>query len=122
PKVGPTRTLLARAVAVPPVITVRKAAARPPHNRRLQALHVVHQCGSDTAVVPHFGLLAHPNAIVNHAADVLGEMAVKVRRNYADGFFEQDFDARFGFRRAGAPGSEEGQARKRSVLDEVAAR
>jgi hypothetical protein len=72
--------------------------------------------------VRHFGFLAYPNAIVNHAADVLSEMAVKVWRNHPDSFLEQDFDARFGFGRTRASGSQKGQARKRSVLDEVAAR
>ena len=43
-------------------------------------------------------------------------------RAFADGFVEQDFDARVGFRGGGTPGSQEGQAGKRGLLDEVAAR
>ena len=48
---------------------------------------------------PSFGIfefLADPDAVVDDAAEVLGEMAVDLRRDAADGLAEQHFDAAVG--------------------------
>ena len=42
------------------------------------------------------GIFTNPDTVVNHAADVLGEVTVQVRRNGRKWFIYKDFDMRLG--------------------------
>jgi hypothetical protein len=79
------RALVARAHALAPVIVVGEAAAGPAHQRHLDGLqgrdHVV-------AIAPGVGdlaVLADPDALVDAASQVLGELAVDLGLDHRTG-------------------------------------
>ena len=63
---------------VAPVVPVGEAAARPAQVRRAEALHVVHELLPDAVDVRDPRVAADPDAVVDHAPEVLDEMAVDV--------------------------------------------
>ncbi len=109
PEVGAARAAGARPGAVAPVVAVGEAAAGPADDRRLDALQRLDERRADAARVRHARVLADPDAVVDDAAEVFGEVAVDVAVDGADLFADEDFDARVG----GARGTREAGARAR---------
>src|SRR5262249_8968348 len=79
PEVGVAWAILARANAVAPVVTVGETAARPADDAGFDPAHVFNQFFADAADVRDFGIFADPNPVVDHAAQMLDEMAVNIR-------------------------------------------
>ena len=103
PEIGAARALRARPDAVAPVVAIGKTPAGPAHDGRLEPPHVLHEFASDAALVADLGILPHPDAVIDDAADVLREVAVKIGRDDADRFIEQHFNRRGGICRACDP-------------------
>ena len=80
------RALLAGADAVHPVVLVGEAAAGPAEDRNLDPLQRLHHVVADAARVGDRAVLAHPDAAVDAAAQVLGELAVDVAVDRCLGF------------------------------------
>ncbi len=108
PEVRAAGAALARAHAVAPVVAVGEAAAGPAHDGGLDAAQRIHQRAAHAVDVRHPRRLAHPDAVVHHAAEVLDEVAVDLGSDGADGLIEQDVDAGVG---GGARGPGRGAAR-----------
>jgi hypothetical protein len=90
------RPLVARSDAVAPVVLVGEAAARPPHHHAAQPPYMLDQAAANSVNVGHFRLWADPDAVVDDAADVLGEVAVNRRLDRADGVIESHSDGHLG--------------------------
>ena len=125
PKVGAARAFGHRPDAVFPVVAVGKAAAGPADHGRLDLLQRVGQSFADTVGIGDLGIGADPDAVVDHPAEVFGEVAVDLRRDGAEGFVEHDVDSGVEGGR-GAKGRlwqhRSRSQRKRRVLEELAAR
>src|SRR5262249_44264706 len=78
PEVGVHRTLRTLADAVAPVVAVGEAAARPAHDRRLDPAHVLDQRRAESADVRYLRVFTYPDAVVNHAAQMFGEVPVQI--------------------------------------------
>jgi hypothetical protein len=78
PEVSAPRTLVSGADAVAPVIAVGKASAGIAHHRGFDLPHLLDQFFADTINVWNFGLLTHPEAVVNHSAKIFREVTVDV--------------------------------------------
>ena len=94
PKVSPPRTLVYGADAIAPVIAVGETAARETHDRRFDLPHLVDQFLANAIHVRDFRVLAYPDSVINHSAQILGEMAVDIRGNGAERLIEKDIDPR----------------------------
>src|SRR5689334_15251211 len=92
PEIRMTRPILSRPYAVPPVVAVREASARPTDDRRLYQLQIVDQGLSNSTDVRNFRVLSNPDSIVDTAAQMLCEMPVDVRGYRSDRFVRQDFN------------------------------
>src|SRR5205814_9325614 len=79
PQVPGLRPFLARPDAVGPVVGVRKAAARPANNRRVNLLERFDGVFAEAVVVRNGRIRPHPHAAINAAAEMLGEVAQYVR-------------------------------------------
>ena len=86
PPAEPHRTRAARADAVAPVVRFGEASARPADQRNVRRPHFVDDEFAEPADVRYIGIRAGVDAVVDDAADVLGEHAVQVGRNPADRF------------------------------------
>src|SRR5262249_1308536 len=64
--------------AVPPVVLVGETAARPPQHGDVQVLERGDDVVAHAARVRDRGLLPDPDAVVNQAPEMLGEVAVDV--------------------------------------------
>src|SRR6185437_12119982 len=94
PKIRAFRAPVAWADAVAPVVAIGKASARPANNRRLDALQIVDEFFPNASDVRNFSVLSDPDAIVNTAAQVFGEMSVNVGRNRSYWLIRENFDGR----------------------------
>ena len=94
PEVGAPRTLVGRPDAVAPVIAVGKASAGKANDRRLDLPHLVDQLFADAIHVWDFRLLAHPDAVVDHAAEIFGEVPVDVGRDRSQRLAQKNLDPR----------------------------
>src|ERR1019366_3178875 len=115
PEVRPLGALVARSDSVAPVVTVGKAAARPANHRRTDAPQRFDQRLPQAAYVRNRRILAHPNAVVNHTAQILDEVPVDLRRNRRDRLVNQSLDqtvARGGSQRGSARHTGGGRAQK----------
>ena len=57
---------------------------------------MIDERAADAAVVRHLRALADPDAVVDDAAEVLGEVPLDLWRDAADGLVQQNVDARVG--------------------------
>src|ERR1019366_5960452 len=96
PEVGTLGAFVARTGAVAPIVLVGKAAAGPANHARLDAPKGIHQLFAKPANVGDARVFAHPDAVVHHAAQIFDEVPIDLRRDRADGFIEQNVDARLG--------------------------
>ena len=78
PDVGAERPLVARADAVAPMVAVGKAAAGPAEIRDFNFLERGDNVVAHAAGVRELCVFADPQAVVNAAAQMLGEMSVDV--------------------------------------------
>ena len=76
--VGDGLARLLGADAVLPVVGIGKAAAGPAHDGNADLLQRVHHILAHTVDVGDGRVLAHPNAVVHQAAQMLAEVAVNV--------------------------------------------
>ena len=93
PEIRSAGALVGRAKAIAPVITVRETPSRKAHDWRLDLAHFVDQFFANSIDVGNFRVGAHPHTVVHHAAQILREMAVDVRRNRPQRFVGQHFDS-----------------------------
>src|SRR5262249_35713553 len=84
PEVRATRAIFAGPDAVAPIVAVGEASTGPTDDARLDPLHRFDQRLSDAADVRDLRVFADPDAVVDHAAQVFGEMAVDFRSDSAD--------------------------------------
>src|SRR5206468_3852286 len=61
-----------------PVVRVRKTATRPTQVRRADSPHIVDKLRADSVRVRDLRTAAHPNAVINHAAQVFDKVAVEM--------------------------------------------
>ncbi len=92
PPPEPPRTSPHRSNPVTPVVAVREAPARPSHDHSPQPLDVLDQRPAQPADVGYLRIWTHPDPIVDHAADMLGELTVDRRPDGADRLVEQHRD------------------------------
>ena len=80
------------------MILVGKAAARPAHHDMPELLDVLDELAPDAVDIGHLGVGADPDAVVDHAADVFGKLAVEGRLDRADRLVQQNGDRELGGR------------------------
>ena len=73
--------LLLRADAVPPVVLIREAAARPAQHRHMDGLHGLHDVRADAVHVGDIAVLPDEDTPVDAVAQVLREIAVDIPGN-----------------------------------------
>ena len=78
PEVSASRTLVSGADAIAPVIAVSKASAGITHHRGLDLPHLLDQLFADAIDVGNSGLLAYPDAVVDHSSKIFREVTVDV--------------------------------------------
>src|SRR5258705_4068248 len=76
PEIAATGALVGWADAVFPIIAVGKTTAWIPDHRSLDLAHVVNQFLANAVYIGNLGVRPHPDAVVNHSAEVLCKMAV----------------------------------------------
>src|SRR5262249_61370485 len=64
---------------ITPMITVGETATRPAQIRSPDSLHVFNELLANPLHVRNLGIASHPNAVIDHAAELLDEMPVQVR-------------------------------------------
>src|SRR5437868_1019325 len=77
-RVGPSRTLVARTDTVTPVILVGETATGPAQYGNIQFFQRSNNVVTQAARVRDRRVFAHPQAIVDQTAEVLGKLAVDV--------------------------------------------
>src|ERR1700683_3743550 len=83
PKVGAPGPFVDRANAIAPIITVGKTSAREPYYRSLDLAHVIDQLFTNSIDLRDRRVLANPNAIIDYAAEIFGEVPVDIGRNHS---------------------------------------
>src|SRR5262245_17290569 len=83
------RTCIDRTNTVTPMVLVCKAAARPANHDMSDLLDVLHELGANSPKIGDLGILADPDAVVDHAPDVFGKLAVNRRLDRADWLIKQ---------------------------------
>src|ERR1700738_4777326 len=78
PEIGAARAFVALANAVAPIVAVREAPAGVANDRRLDLAHFLDQLFANAVYVRNFGVFTYPDAVVNDAAEVFGEVPVNV--------------------------------------------
>src|SRR5689334_7881125 len=94
PKITAARTFVARTDAVIPIITVSKAATRIANDGCLDLAQMIDEFPADSVYVGHLGIRTNPDAVIDDAPEVFGEMTVNFRGNGSQGFIEQNFNPR----------------------------
>ena len=105
--------MVARANSITPVVAVGKATAGPANHRRSQLFQAIDKFFADAIVVRHLGVFSHPDAVINAAAQMLGEMAVDIRRDDSDGLIRKNIDAALGGKRRSR--GQHGQAGEKKI-------
>src|SRR6202030_60401 len=82
--------------AVPPVVAVGEAAARPAQDGSFDGAHGVDESLAHAIHVGNFRTFADPYAVVDNSAELLDEVRVDLRRDGGDGFGGENVDARVG--------------------------
>src|SRR5580698_1055112 len=93
PEVRAPGTFLGRANSVAPIITVGEASAGKPDHRCLDPAHLIDQVFANSIDIGNGRVLSYPNAVVNHPAQIFGEMPIDIGRDHSQGFVEEDFDS-----------------------------
>src|SRR5262245_18335691 len=84
PEFRTARAVFARPDAVAPIVAVGETPSRPPDYARLDSIHRLDDRLPDASDVGNHRVFAYPYAVVDHASQVLDEMAVDFRRDSAD--------------------------------------
>ena len=92
PKVCAARTLVGRADAIAPIVTIRKAAPGKADDRGIDLAHLFDQFLADAVHVGNAGVLAHPDAVINDSSQILGKVPIDVRGDRSQRFVQQDFN------------------------------
>src|SRR5690606_4912728 len=87
-------TLITRPDTVLPVVLVRKAAARPAHDGHLEFLQGLDDVVAIAARVRNRRVLSYPDALVDTAPEVLGELPIEIARNLCAGLVRMNGDRR----------------------------
>ncbi len=90
PEVGAGGAVLARADAVAPVVAVGEAAAGPADDGDVNLLHAIDDLFADAVDVGDARTFADPDAVVDDAAEMLGELAVDLGGDGADALVEHE--------------------------------
>src|SRR6185295_6778909 len=100
PEVDARRTFVAWSNTVAPVVLIGKTATGIANHTWFKFFQVVDEGFANAVVIRNFRLLAHPDAVVDHAAQMLNEVAVDIRGNGSNRLVEKYFNA--GIRRFAA--------------------
>src|SRR5262245_43025263 len=73
-----------RADAVAPMVTVGEAPARPAQIRSADSLHVFNELLANPVHARNLGIASHPDAVIDHTAEMLDEMHVQIRVDDSD--------------------------------------
>src|SRR5262249_13601082 len=65
--------------AVAPMVAVGEASARPAEIRSSDSLHVINELLANPVVIRNPGIASDPNAVIDHAAEMLDEMPIQMR-------------------------------------------
>src|SRR5262245_52819856 len=79
PKIVSPGTPGRRADAVAPMVTIGEAPARPAQIRSADSLHVFNELLANPVHVRNLGIASNPDAVIDHAAEMLDEMPVQMR-------------------------------------------
>src|SRR5262249_61743661 len=106
----------------PPFVAVAKTSPGPPFDAPLNPFHRFDKRLADPADVGNLRVFAYPDAVVDHAAQMFGEVAVYLRRDCADRLVQKKLDSPVGpprlFRGEATPGHGPNPARP-PRLDEI---
>src|SRR5215813_7052858 len=92
PKIVSPGTPRRRADAVAPMIAIGEAPARPAQIRSADSLHVFNELFANPVNVRNLGITSHPDAVIDHTAEMLDEMPVKMRVDDRAWFVRRYFD------------------------------
>src|SRR5262245_6649955 len=92
PKIVSPRTPGCGAYAVAPMVTVGEAASRPAQVRSADSLHIVNELFADPVYVGNPGIASNPDAVIDHATEMLDEMPVDVGVDDRAWFVRRYFD------------------------------
>src|SRR5262245_51409576 len=92
PEVVSPGTFSCRADTVAPMVAVGEASARPAEIRSADSLHVINELLANPVVVRNPGIASDPNAVIDHAAEMLDEMPVQMRVDNCAWFVRRYFD------------------------------
>src|ERR1700722_9869454 len=98
PKVGSARPFVRRTEAVAPIVAVRKTTARVTDNRSFYFAHFFDEFFANAVDIWHLRIRANPDSVVEHAAQVFGEVSVQIGRNDSQVLVRENFDAGVGTR------------------------
>jgi hypothetical protein len=101
PEAGAGRSFGRGPNAIAPVVAVGKATARPAEDRRLDRAHRIDKGLANATFVGNLGAFANPDAVVDHAAELLDKVAVDFRRDGANWFSRKNVDAGISLRGLG---------------------
>ena len=92
PEVRTTGSFVARTDAIAPIVLIGKTTARPANHAGFDFTKGLNEFFAEAVDVGDGGLLvAHPDAIVDNAADVFNEVAVNFRRDEGGRFVREGF-------------------------------
>src|SRR5262249_24349138 len=92
PEVVSPGTFGRRADAVAPLVAIGEASARPSEIRSADSLHVVNELLANPVVVRDPRIASDPDAVIDHAAEMLNEMPVQMRVDDRAWFVRSYFD------------------------------
>src|SRR5262249_30265437 len=92
PKIVSPGTHGGGADAVSQMETVGEAPARPTQIRSANSLHIFNELLANPVYVRNFGIASHPDAVIDHTAEMLNEMPVQMRVDNRAGFVRRYFD------------------------------
>ena len=77
--------------AVAPVIAIGEAASGPPEIGSAETLHVVDESSADSLDIRDLRIPPHPDAVIDHAAEMFNKVPVDMRTDCGSGFAERKF-------------------------------
>ena len=127
PEIRPSRTFIGRTDSIAPVVSICKATARIANDRGFDLAHFVDQIFANAANILDFRIFPHPNAVIDHATNVLDKVPVKIGRDRAQNLVRQNLDSSVGCARCDGArqprgsGKQERRCTECAVADELPA-
>lgn len=90
PKVRSARTFGLRPDPITPVVAVGEASSRPANHRDTKFSQGLDKVLPYAADIGDRRILAHPHSVIDHATNMVGELAMQGWRNYSNRLIEQN--------------------------------